>query len=298
MTFHAKFLMLHIAGTALFLTLLASACTTIYFEKPVPQGGTALQAIPPDWAGVYAEVPTKTDASAQPSIYRECLRLEISAGSKLLVTEEVRIHESDMPRLRADLEEQKRSGKLDDYLLTEGYLFATTRVHDENKPGTTTEQQIARIFRQGPWYIIGGTPEPLILFDLAAGQTTGFDVHHGVGLSQTVLPNADSVSTTLTPLQVRQKGKGYYFNTWKKENGLWELYYVTQPEPGVLIVKTSTVQDKDALERRLDHYNAITPFIKEGDNNYRINPTDQALEQLLSDDKLLETTRLEKISGE
>jgi hypothetical protein len=137
----------------------------------------------------------------------------------------------------------------------------------------------------------------MILFDLESARMTRFE-KQGQGKSDSGLfPQADSLSSEQTRLVARQKGNGIYLNMLKDDNSLWELYYITQPAKSELVVKTSVLQDEKTLDRRLDFYNGITPFVKLQDGkNYKIAPTDRALEQLLAEKDLLQTTVLKKIS--
>lgn len=278
----------------LFLLFFASSCTNVYFENPVPQNAKALNTFPADWAGVYAEEPSPGEEG---SIYVNCFRLERLSGTQLLVSGEIRIARKDLPGLKADLEAQKKSGKLISYLLTERFLIATAPVKDENRPGVSAEQQITVLYREGDWYILERTPEPLMLFDLESARMTKLEQHEPFETGAALFPHADSLSSEQTQLVARQKNGGFYLNALKNDSNLWELYYLTQPAAGRLLIKTSELKDEKAFEQRLDFYNGITPFAKlEGGKDYKIAPTDQALEQLLKEEDFLKTLYLKKIS--
>lgn len=278
----------------LFLLVFAGSCTNIYFEQPVPRGGKALNTFPADWAGVYKE---EKESTEEGSVYIECLRLERLSETQLLVSGETRIAQKDMAAFRADLETQKKDGKLIDYLLTDRFLITTVPVDDANRSGITTEQRMAPLFREGNWYILGKSPEPMLLFDLKAAQLTRFERQGPSEGGDALFAQADSLSSEFIQLAARQKDGGFYFNMFKKDKSLWELYYLTQPAKGEILVKTSVLKDDKAFERRLDFYNGITPFTQlEGRKDYKIAPTDRALDQLLAAEGLLQTTRLKKIS--
>jgi len=276
----------------LFLLVFASSCANVYFENPVPRGGDALRSFPADWAGVYEE----PNSGEEKTIFLNCLRLERLSDTKLMVSGETRIAREDLPALRADLEAQKKSGKLISYLLTERFLITTAPVADENRPGVSEEQYFTQLYKEGNWYILGKTPEPMILFDLESARMTRFEKQGQSVTDGGLFSQADSLSSEQTRLVARQKGKGIYLNMLKADTNLWELYYIAQPAKGELVVKTSVLQDEKTLDRRLDFYNGITPFVKLQDGkNYKIAPTDRALEQLLAEKDLLQTTVLKKI---
>lgn len=274
-----------------------NACTTVYLKKPVPQGGTALTEIPAGWAGVYIEEP---ETGAEASIYRHCIRFERLSPTRLFVTEEVRIRASDMPRWKQELDSLKTSGTLTDYMLTDRFLMTVEPVNDTTRPEVRAERQITRIFRQDEWYVLGATAKPMMLLDLEQSALTGFDVQKGVANNDRMIPDADSVALSDIRLVARQNRQGYFLNQLTKPDGnLWELYYLEQPSPDELVVKTSVLKNKEHFEKRLKHYNAITPFAQSNDGNaYIIDPSDKALEQLLADDELFHVTRLRKIGGE
>lgn len=278
----------------LLLLIFAGSCTNIYFEQPVPQGGKALDAFPADWTGVYKEEKEHEEGS---SVYVDCIRFERLSETQLLVSGETRIAQKDMTGFRADLEAQKKSGKLIDYLLTERFLMTTIPVDDESRIGITAEQRVAPLFKEGNWYILGKSPEPMLLFDLKATQLTRFESQGPSEGGDGLFSQADSLSSELIRLAARQKDGGFYFNLFKNDNGLWEVYYLTQPAKGEMLVKTSVLKDDKDFEQRLDFYKGITPFAKlEGRKDYKIAPTDQALGRLIADENLLQTTRLKKIS--
>lgn len=253
-----------------------------------------MNTFPADWAGVYKE---EKETAEGGSLYVDCLRFERLSETQLLVSGETRIAQKDMPAFRADLEAQKKDGKLIDYLLTERFLITKVPVNDENRSGITAEQRVAPLFKEGDWYILGKSSEPMLLFDLKAVQLTRFERQGPSEGGDGLFAQADSLSSEFIRLAARHKDGGFYFNMFKDDIGLWELYYLTQPAKGEMLVKTSVLNDEKTFERRLDFYNGITPFTQlEGRKDYKIAPTDRALEQLLAEDGLLQTTRLKKIS--
>lgn len=270
------------------------SCTSIYFETPVPRDAERLEAFPEDWAGVYCEEPA--DGEERP-VYMECLRIDLVSATELLVSQETRIAEKDMPRLRAELEQRKKDGRLIGYQLTDRFLIATVPVNDEDRPGVTTEQQVAQFHREGDWHIVGGSSAPVTKFDLKSGLMTKYETHELRQAGNAFIFQADSLSSESTRLVARRKNGGIYLNGLRKDGALWELYYVTQAANGDLQVKTSVVKNEKDFQRRFDFYNGITPLVQlEGEKDYKIAPDDRALEKLLTDEALFQVTRLKKIS--
>lgn len=273
--------------------VLTSSCSNIYFENPVPSDAAALGSFPEQWEGVYWEVPPKGE---EIPAYRECLRLDRLSDAELLVSQETRIAAKDMPRFRAELEQQKREGRLIRYTLTDHFLMTTAPVDDKERPGVSAEQQVIPLFKEGEWYILGLSAGPLMLFDLKTGQLTRYEtqVLQGGGA---LFSRADSLSSQQARLVARQKGSHIYLNSLREKGDLWELICINQSAKGELRVITSAVKEKKEFEQRLEAYDRITPFVKlDGENNYKIAPTDQALEKLLADEHLFQTTTLKKIS--
>lgn len=276
------------------LLVSAGSCTSVYFENPVPGDAEKLEAFPEDWAGVYWEAPTDGEERL---VYLECLRLDRLSDTELLVSQETRIAEQDMPRLRADLEQRKKDGRLVSYQLTDRFLIATIPVDDKDRPGVTTEQQVTQMYKEGEWYILGGSAAPLARFDLKSGQMTKYETRELNGNGTATFPRADSLSSEQTRLVARRKNGGIYLNVLRDDGVLWELYHVTQPVQGELQIKTSIVKNEKDFKRRFDFYNGITPFIQlEGEKDYKIAPDDRAVEKLLADEDLFQVTRLKKIS--
>lgn len=278
-----------------FLLVLVSSCTSVYFENPVPQSGTALRSIPEDWAGEYlVEQQAADELSDLEQIFRQCYRLERQDASRLLVSTDYRIHEKDMPRLREALEEQKKAGKLIDYNLSEHFIVYQVKSEDDTEPGKV-EQQYTALLKVGPWYILPQSIVPFRLFDLDAAAQTDYETKSEFRLTDEWLPGADSISAKPLQLVARQTRQAWFFNTRPDSSDKWSLLYLQHPSKDRLIVKVSYLADSQKFEERIDHYNAIAPFRKVEDGGYVVNPTDQALERLMAEDGLFQTTYLRRI---
>ena len=278
---------------ALVLSLLLGfsllSCTTVYFEKPVPQQGTDLRSIPADWVGVYISEPTEgEDQSELETLFPQCFRLERIGTSQLLVSSENRLHERDLPRLKALLEKQKADGTLMRYQLSETMLLCTYQTEG------SVEQQYSALVKQGSWYILTQTIVPFQLFDLETGVQTDFELEKQAGTKSNGFPEADSISTKTTSLVARKDRKAWYFNT-QEEGEKWTLLYLEQPDKDRLIVKFSQLENPKDFKNSLDYFNAITPFRETESGHFEINPDDAALARLLAEGKLFQTTVLRKI---
>lgn len=270
---------------------LASSCTQVYFEKPVPQNAAEMQLIPADWTGVYqAQSVGAEDPSLLEQLFQQCFRLERLNESRLLVASEYRLHEKDIPRLRNALDEQKTSGDLLDYELSENMILCTVAGEDGS-----TEQQYTALLKKGPWYILTQTIAPVQLFDLKSGNKMNFDLKTSASMSSPWLPGADSISSEQATLVARQTRKHWYFNTWEANAKKWSLLYVEQTSKDQLLIKQSHLQNPEAFKMRLDYFNRITPFREVDSDNFEIDPTDEALEQLLAEKDMFQTTYLRRI---
>lgn len=270
---------------------LALSCTQVYFEKPVPQKAAEMQVIPADWTGVYLAQPLGAeDPTLLEQLFPQCFRLERLSDSRLLVASEYRLHEKDIPRLRNALDEQKKSGDLLDYQLSENMILCTVAAEDGN-----TEQQYTALLKKGPWYILTQTIAPVQIFDLKSGNKISFDLKNSAGISSPWLPGADSIGSEQSTLVARQNRKHWYFNTWEANAKKWTLLYVEQTGKDQLIVKQSHLQNPEVFKNRLDYYNRITPFREVDSDHFEIDPTDEALEKLLAEKDLFQTTYLRRI---
>ncbi|MCB0531150.1 MAG: hypothetical protein H6574_09575 [Lewinellaceae bacterium] len=250
-----------------------------------------MQLIPADWTGVYqAQSVGAEDPSLLEQLFQQCFRLERLNESRLLVASEYRLHEKDIPRLRNALDEQKTSGDLLDYELSENMILCTVAGEDGS-----TEQQYTALLKKGPWYILTQTIAPVQLFDLKSGNKMNFDLKTSASMSSPWLPWADSISSEQATLVARQTRKHWYFNTWEANAKKWSLLYVEQTSKDQLLIKQSHLQNPEAFKMRLDYFNRITPFREVDSDNFEIDPTDEALEQLLAEKDMFQTTYLRRI---
>lgn len=271
--------------------LLAPSCTQVYFEKPVPQKAAEMQTIPADWTGVYQAEPLGVeDPTLMEQLFSQCFRLERLSESRLLIASEYRLHEKDIPRLRSALDEQKASGTLLDYQLSENMLLCTVATEEGG-----TEQHYTALLKKGSWYILTQTIAPVQLFDLKTGNKINYDLKSGASISSPWLPEADSISSERTTLVARQNQKRWYFNTWEASAQKWTLLYVEQSGKDQLLVKQSQLQNPEAFKNKIEYFNRITPFREVESDHFEIDPTDAALEKLLAEKDLFQTTYLRRI---
>jgi hypothetical protein len=203
-------------GLPLVLALVAVSCTNVYFERPVPQSGAPVRGIPAEWAGLYVSEPGPAEAVSElEQIFQQCFRLELLSGTRLLVSQEWRLHENNLDQLRAALEVQKKEGKLIDFQLLGSLILYTMR----SESGGQVEQQYVALIRQGEWYILPQTVAPFQLYDLEAGLQTQYEQEEPAAPVSEWLPGADTLSSKATRLVARQHAGGWYFNTQEKAPG-------------------------------------------------------------------------------
>lgn len=287
----SKLFKIKIAGLFLLVVFYLTSCTTVYFEKPVPEAGKALTSIPSDWSGLYISEPAMEEETNQlDNLFRQCFRLERLSASQLLVSTEYRIHERNLPQLKEALEKQKQDGSLTAYHLSESLLLCTTQGEDGAK------QQYSTLIKQGPWYILAQTIAPFRMYDLEAGLQTEFEIEKQASLETTVLPEANSISNKISSLVARKDRKGWYFNTQEQGATNWMLLYVEQADRNHLIVKLSQLENSNDFKNRFDYFNAITPFGDKESDHFEINPDDAALTRLLAEEGLFQTTHLRRLN--
>lgn len=253
-----------------------------------------MPSAPSDLTGVYLLEPGPGETLSEwEELFRPCFRIESADNGSLLVSTENRIQAKDLPRLKKLLENQKREGKLLDYRMTESAILCTLRIEEEGQ--SRIEEQAVALIRSGSWYILAQSARPYQLFDFKAGRHLEYKQEENVTAKTDGLPGANRVQADTSQLIARKQDGGWYFNTRKNGETGWSLTFVERTPDGSLSVKLSSLDNRNAFEERAAYYNAITPFRKDGDNRYRINPTDEALARLVREEQLFETARLRKV---
>jgi len=282
------------APALIFLAALASACTNVYFENPVPQRGERVPSAPSDLTGVYLLEPGLGETLSEwEELLRPCFRIEGTDDGGLLVSTENRLLVKDLPRLKKALENQKREGKLLNYRMTESAILCTLQIEEEGI--TRMEEQAVALIKSGSWYILAQSAQPYRLFDFKAGRHLEYKPEENAPAKTDWLPGANRLQADTAQLVARKQDGSWYFNTRKNDENGWSLTVVERAPDGSLLVKFSSLDNRNAFEERAAYYNAITPFRKDGDNRYRINPTDEALSRLVREEGLFESARLKKM---
>ncbi len=274
--------------------VLATACTNVYFENPVPQRGEQVRSAPTELTGTYLVEPGPGETLSEwEEILRPCFRIERTDKGNLLVSTENRLHVKDVPRLKAALEAQKKEGKILDYQMTGSAITCTLKTEEDGQ--VRVEEQAVALIKTGSWYVLAQSVQPYWLFDFEAGRQLEYKPEHSTPTKTDWFPAANRVQADTAQLRAFQKPQTWYFNTRKNDDKAWSLVCVEQVSNDVLVVKFSSLDNKGAFEERSAYYNAITPFRKESDNRYVINPTDEALDRLMREEQLFDTVRLKKV---
>ena len=283
-----------ITPAVILLAVLTTACTNVYFENPVPQRGERVRAAPSELTGLYLFEPGAGETLSEwEQLLRPCFRIEATDKGNLLVSTENRLHTRDVSNLKKALDTQKRDGKLLDYQMTESAITCTVQKEEEGR--IWVEEQSVALIKSGSWYVVAQSAKPYWLFDFEAGRQLEYKTEKSTPANSDWFPDAGLTQADTASLVALQKSKTWYFNTRKGDEKAWSLVCVEQASNDVLVVKFSSLDNKAAFEERAAYYNAITPFRKESDTRYLINPTDAALERLLQEEQLFETVRLRKI---
>lgn len=275
-----------------FISLLfLSACNAVYFEKPMPQSGENLKTIPLGWSGTFEM--RESGKNYDTVLYKQCLRLDRLSNTQLFISGETCLAKKDLPALKQLFEIAKAAGRLSDYKITNSFIYSTLNLQREDK-STWLEQQYTALVEQGDLYVLAKSIEPFMLIDLETNTVTKFNKERGDTQGDELIPLADSLSSETLSLVCRQRGRMYYLNIQVPDQTNWFLYTVSEQDKNNLTLKAGFLKDKTAFEARLGYFNKITPFKKTG-SDYLINPTDNALDQLLADPDLFETSYLKKI---
>jgi len=283
-----------IAPAVILLAVLTTACTNVYFENPVPQRGERVRTAPAELTGLYLLEPGAGETLSEwEELLRPCFRIEATDKGNLLISTENRLHARDVSRLKKALETQRQEGKLVDYQMTESAITCTVKKEEEGR--TWIEEQSVALIKSGSWYVVAQTAKPYWLFDFEAGRQLEFKTEQRDRASNDWFPEAARVQADTAQLVALHKSPIWYFNTRKGDEKAWSLLCVERVGNDALRVKFSSLDNKAVFEERAAYYNAITPFRKEGDNRYVINPTDGALDLLVQDAQLFETVLLRKI---
>lgn len=274
------------------LLLICISCSHVYFENPVPQTAERVPTMPEDLPGLYA-FESDDESGDVPNVFKKCIAIESINRTQLLVSWEVRLHEKDVTGLKAHLDVKKAAGEISDYIWSERFIFCTAAISADDG-SSRPEQQFVTLAKEGAWYVLTQTRVPYMLLDFGAGTLSSFKTQKVAATSQ-VLPEADSLEIKPLRLVARTKDGAYYFNTRSDEYPGWDLMYLRQYAPGVWLLKTSDIGNKDVFETRLSEFNKITPFQKVEDSKYLINPRDGDLELLLADKDLFYNATLRKL---
>lgn len=274
------------------LLLAAVSCTNVYFENPVPQKAAAISSVPEGLPGLYT-FDNGQDPDETFDAFKNCILMEKANESQLMVSWETRLHEQDVPALKAQLEAKKAAGDIGSYTWTGHFLYCTVMAPGENDT-RQPEQQFISLTKEGPWYIVSQTRQPFMLLDFREGTSTGLTAVKSGSMSK-ILPEADSLETESFRLDARTKDGAFYFNRLKEGSPGWELIYLQPQAAGGWLLKTSDVADDKEFESHLEVYNKITPFEKVDESKYRVNPSDPALVQLLKENNLFYTATLRKL---
>lgn len=274
------------------LLLTCISCSHVYFENPVPQSAEAISVIPDELPGVYA-FEDDNESEAILNVFKNCIAIEKVNRTQLLVSWEVRLHEKDVPELKAHLDAKKMAGEISDYSWSERFIFCTA-LKSADDGSSRPEQQFTTLAKEGAWYVLTQTREPYMMLDFEAGTLSSFKAQNSEATTQ-VLPKADSLEIKPLRLVARTKDGAYYFNTRSDENPGWDLMYLKQNLPGTWLLKTSDINHKEVFEERLAEFNKITPFRKVEDSKYLINPRDVELEMLLAENELFYSATLRKL---
>lgn len=283
------------------LLLLIPACTSLYFEKPVPQNGQPLLAPPPGLEGVYEVLDDEPPEECEvPSPFEQwaksCYIFEKLDAERLMVSQDVRFHERDLPQIKAQLVRKKADGELTDYTVSERGIFYTMAASPDSS--SKTHSGYIPLLRSGAWYILTRTQKPVKMYHFAAqnGLEQSFESEPGTGGGDVLLPDADSLSTKTSLLVARQRAGAFFLNTRAEGDPGWSLTWCQPATSGDLLLKFSSRWSLDTLiENNRAHYEGITPFVKTSDSDYLLNPDDRALDALLADPKLFEVMRLKKL---
>jgi len=279
----------------IFCFLLFTACNAVYLEKPMPQSGKDQKTIPAHWSGVYELI--EPDKNSDSALFKQCLRMERLSNTQLFISGETRLAKKDVAALKQLFLKEQKAGRLLDFQITNRFIYSTVNTASPEKE-INPERQITTLVSQGDWYVLANSIKPLMLIDLDTKTVTNFDVPVAGSLGgNDLIPEADSLSADNVPLVFRQKQQTYFLNVQPQGHTNWLLYTISGTGKSDLAVKLAFQKDKKNFEQRLDYYNKITPFLSMG-SDYLINPTDEALDQLLADPDLFEGWYLKKIGEE
>ena len=81
----------------------------------MPQHGVDARSFPKEWQGVYEGIDENAEKKKHPNssndYFSSFLSIENIGDNKILVREEVRLHQKDFEKLRAQLEKEKKRGR-------------------------------------------------------------------------------------------------------------------------------------------------------------------------------------------
>ncbi len=289
-----------IYGMSLAVVVMASsACSSIFFESPVPQKVEKLEVFPDHLSGMY-EIIEGGDQPEPGSVFRDLLVLELSGDKRLVATGVKGFLRRDLTKLAAILAADKTHGKILDYFITESGAYYTLLEDaydaDEQKRGG----HYISFEPAGDYLLLSPSREMLISFDLSAGKELLFEKRRNAsGYDDAYFKvSADSLQYSVQELVAKSHKEEIWFSVKNNDESKWSLVYLKRLPNDELLVKHSVIGENANLYENLHRYNAITPFTRIGEGrDYLINPTDEQLKKLLADPDLFTALKLKKVSG-
>jgi hypothetical protein len=278
----------------LFCSLLLGSCTSIYFERPVPQSGVDLLQTPSEWVGAYQVF--EDEPTENTSLWTTFFRFDQMDAQRMMISSEDRIHASALPKLAQQLASDKKEGILVDYFMSSHCIYTTAL-----GPEGQLLQNIAHLQQDGDWYVLARSYEPMFILNTKDRILTKFDLQKNEFSQSSTIPASDSVTSENLPMIFRKKGKNWYLNTifTSDNNKYWSLIAFKGITPDSMDVVLPSLKNEQDFKTNLDKYNKITPFKaigEEASSDFLINPDDKALEQLLNAPDLFQVLHLKKWS--
>ncbi len=271
----------------------ASSCTAVFFEQPVPVGAPELKTVPDFLHGVY-EVTGGTllenDQDELP-FFHMYVRFEKLDAYRLSATLEVALPLKELPKMEQALAKAQAEGKVLDYYVSPAMVYYILAPGEEE---SDTKGMVVRLEKRGKNLYAEQWKNVTQIYDLEKRQQIQFE-EGDVFEFDDVLKVGDEKRVEFKRLEAKHDAGELWFCAEEKPNQ-WSLLYIKRVSGSELLLKSSLSFETGHFNEHKEQYNSIVPFLKNEDNDYVLNPTDEQLRRLLADPVLFGDMRLKKVS--
>jgi hypothetical protein len=268
--------------------MLTASCKFAYFESPVPQGVPDMKTIPAFLDGEYEASGSEAFGNEQ-GLRRTLFKFEKLSETQLLVSMESALPAGDLPKMEKALAGAMEEGRIQDYYVSDRVVYYLPAPNDEGEtPGVAVYLE-----KRGNWIRSPQWLHLTYIFDLSNGKMIVFDYGNLLEANDVLLAPAKTESSK-NPLTAKARGDEVWLSA-EEAPGKWGLFYLKRLSDKELAIKGTLFFDEEHFGNHRAKFEAVTPFRRDDDNDFILNPGDEQLAKLLADPKLFGNVMLKKL---